>query len=108
MPNPSDGRSGEGASRGTASRAKGARDVFAGLARGFGGSILFALPLLMTMEMWWLGSYLGATRILLLMAVLFPILVGVAYYIGLGDTASVGHAAFTRSARTASPSCRVA
>jgi putative integral membrane protein (TIGR02587 family) len=79
--------------RRTVSRSKGAREVFAGLARGFGGSILFALPLLMTMEMWWLGFYLGPTRILLLMAVFFPILIGVAHYIGFGDTASVGHAA---------------
>src|SRR3954465_1761260 len=74
-------------------RAKETRDVFAGLGRGFGGSILFALPLLMTMEMWWLGFYLGSTRILLLMAVFFPILVGVAHYIGFADTPSVGHAA---------------
>src|SRR5206468_4290330 len=77
----------------TVSRSKGPRDVLAGLARGFGGSILFALPLLMTMEMWWLGFYLDPMRILLLMAVFFPILVGVAHYIGFGDTASVGHAA---------------
>jgi uncharacterized membrane protein len=48
------------------------------MARGFGGSILLALPLLMTMEMWWLGFYLGPLRILLLMAVFFPILIGVA------------------------------
>jgi len=75
------------------SPSEGARDLFAGLARGFGGSILFALPLLMTMEMWWLGFYLGSTRILLLMAVFFPILVGVAHYIGFADTPSVGHAA---------------
>jgi putative integral membrane protein (TIGR02587 family) len=67
--------------------------VFAGLARGFGGSILFALPLLMTMEMWWLGSYLEPTRILLLMTVLFPILIGVAHCLGFGETANVGHAA---------------
>jgi len=67
--------------------------MLAGLARGFGGAILFALPLLMTMEMWWLGFYLNPTRILLLMAVFFPILIGVAHYIGFGDTVSVGHAA---------------
>jgi putative integral membrane protein (TIGR02587 family) len=77
----------------TVARSKAAQEVFAGLARGFGGSILFALPLLMTMEMWWLGFYLGPTRILLLMAVFFPILIGVAHYIGFGDTGSVGHAA---------------
>jgi putative integral membrane protein (TIGR02587 family) len=72
---------------------KTARDVFAGLARGFGGSILFALPLLMTMEMWWLGFYLAPVRILLLMAIFFPVLVGVAHYIGFGETTSLGHAA---------------
>jgi putative integral membrane protein (TIGR02587 family) len=44
------------------------------------------------MEMWWLGFYLGPARILLLMAVFFPILIGVAHYIGFGDTASLGHA----------------
>src|SRR4051812_20262194 len=60
---------------------KAARNVLAALARGFGGSILFALPLLMTMEMWWLGFYLDPARILLLMAVFFPILIGVAHYI---------------------------
>ena len=75
------------------SRSTGAQDLFAALARGFGGSILFALPLLMTMEMWWLGFYLAPARILLLMAVFFPILIGVSHYIGFGDTASVGHAA---------------
>src|SRR4051794_20394117 len=72
---------------------KATRDVFAALARGFGGSILFALPLLMTMEMWWLGFYLGPTRILLLMAVFFPILIGVAHYIGFRDTDGAAHAA---------------
>jgi uncharacterized membrane protein len=56
--------------------------VLRGLARAFGGSILFALPMLMTMEMWWLGFYLSPARILLLMTVFFPILVGVAHYIG--------------------------
>jgi uncharacterized membrane protein len=39
------------------SRTAGAQETLAGLARGLGGAILFALPLLMTMEMWWLGFY---------------------------------------------------
>lgn len=33
-----------------------------GLARAFGGSIIFASPLLMTMEMWWLGFYMNRKR----------------------------------------------
>src|SRR4051794_1749542 len=77
---------------GTVSGSKSGREVLAGLARGFGGAVLFALPLLMTMEMWGLGVYLGPSRILVLMAGFFFILIGVAHYIGFGDTASVGHA----------------
>jgi putative integral membrane protein (TIGR02587 family) len=49
--------------------------------------------MLMTMEMWWLGFYLSAERILLLIVVFFPVLVGVAHYIGFDDTESFGHAA---------------
>src|SRR3954470_6222446 len=70
----------------------GAREMLAGLARGVGGAILFALPLLMTMEMWWLGFYLSPSRILLLMVVFFPILAVLAHYIGFGYTATWGHA----------------
>src|SRR4051812_3546043 len=54
-----------GDNRGTGS----ARQMLQGLARGLGGAILFALPLLMTMEMWWLGFYLSAWRLLLLTVV---------------------------------------
>ena len=28
------------------------------LLRAFGGAMLFSLPMLMTMEMWWLGFYM--------------------------------------------------
>ncbi len=70
-----------------------ARQTLEGLARGLGGAILFALPLLMTMEMWWLGFYLSPWRLLLLMAAFFPMLVGVAHYIGFKHTATWGHAA---------------
>jgi putative integral membrane protein (TIGR02587 family) len=67
--------------------------VAEGLARGFGGSVLFALPLLMTMEMWWLGFYLDPGRVVLLVAVFFPILVGLSHYVGFDETRTVGHAA---------------
>jgi putative integral membrane protein (TIGR02587 family) len=70
-----------------------ARETLAGLARGLGGAVLFALPLLMTMEMWSLGFYLDPSRILVLMLVFFPILAGVAHYVGFGHTATPGHAA---------------
>lgn len=34
------------------------------LSRALAGAIIFSLPLLMTMEMWWLGSYLAPWRLL--------------------------------------------
>jgi len=51
------------------------REFLVGLARAFGGAILFSLPLLMTMEMWWLGLYMDRHRLALLMAVMVPVVV---------------------------------
>jgi hypothetical protein len=31
------------------------RVFLVGLGRAFGGALIFSLPMLMTMEMWWLG-----------------------------------------------------
>jgi len=63
--------------------------VFAhGLARAFGGAVLFALPLLMTMEMWWLGFYLEPWRLALLLGSSLPLLVVFSYYIGFRDSFS--------------------
>jgi putative integral membrane protein (TIGR02587 family) len=56
------------------------------LGRAFGGAIIFAFPLLMTMEMWWLGFYLDRLRLALFLAINFPLLVGLAYYSGFKDT----------------------
>jgi putative integral membrane protein (TIGR02587 family) len=52
------------------------------LARAFAGAIIFGLPLLMTMEMWALGFYMQPLRLALLLAVMFPLLVVLAYYAG--------------------------
>jgi putative integral membrane protein (TIGR02587 family) len=57
-----------------------------GVARGFGGAIIFALPLLMTMEMWWLGFSIEPGRLLLLLAVLIPLLVGLSHFVGFEET----------------------
>lgn len=67
-----------------------ARDVWVGLARAFGGAIFFSLPLLMTMEMWWLGFYMDRWRLLLLMLVIIPVLIGLDHYSGFRDTSSWG------------------
>jgi putative integral membrane protein (TIGR02587 family) len=62
------------------------RSYVLGLGRAFGGAIIFAFPLLMTMEMWWLGFYLNRLRLALFLAVNFPLLIGLAYYSGFKDT----------------------
>ena len=64
------------------------RDYAIGLGRAFGGAIIFAVPLLMTMEMWWLGFSMGRGRLLLLMSVNFAILVGLSYFAGFEKTFS--------------------
>jgi putative integral membrane protein (TIGR02587 family) len=57
-----------------------------GLSRAAGGAIIFALPLFMTMEMWWLGSSIDDARLLLLIVVLLPTLVGLSYHAGFEPT----------------------
>lgn len=56
------------------------------LARAFGGAILFSLPLLMTMEMWWLGGSMPTGRFILLLAASFPLLVGLSHLVGFEET----------------------
>jgi putative integral membrane protein (TIGR02587 family) len=57
-----------------------------GLARAFGGAILFSLPLLMTMEMWWLGFLIPPGRLAVFLVVALPFLVGLSYLAGFEDT----------------------
>ncbi len=52
------------------------------LGRAFGGALLFALPLLMTMEMWWFGFVLEPWRLAVFLIVALPLLLGLAYYAG--------------------------
>jgi putative integral membrane protein (TIGR02587 family) len=57
-----------------------------GLARAFAGAIVFALPMLMTMEMWWLGFYIQPPKLALLILLLLPLLVGLSHFVGFEDT----------------------
>ncbi|MFC3078450.1 TIGR02587 family membrane protein [Phenylobacterium terrae] len=57
-----------------------------GLARAFGGAVLFAFPLLMTMEMWDLASSIQPVRLALFLAVSLPFLLGLSYYSGFRET----------------------
>jgi putative integral membrane protein (TIGR02587 family) len=62
------------------------RDYAMGLARAFAGAILFGLPLLMTMEMWFLGISVHPGRLLTFLCVNFVILVGLSRFGGFERT----------------------
>lgn len=64
------------------------RQYATSLARAFAGAILFAFPLIMTMEMWWLGFYMDRQRLLLLLLVTFALLVPLSRLVGFERTSS--------------------
>jgi putative integral membrane protein (TIGR02587 family) len=57
-----------------------------GTARAFGGALLFAFPLLMTMEMWQLGYAAHPARLALFLALSIPALVALSHYSGFEAT----------------------
>jgi putative integral membrane protein (TIGR02587 family) len=59
-----------------------------GLARACAGAVIFGLPLLMTMEMWWLGFTVPAWKLALLLALFFPLLVVLSWHVGFEPTFS--------------------
>ncbi|MYZ48951.1 TIGR02587 family membrane protein [Propylenella binzhouense] len=65
------------------------RDFLVGLARAFAGAVIFALPMLMTMEMWFIGFYVEPLRLLLLLVLLVPLLTGLAYFSGFKQTSGL-------------------
>lgn len=58
----------------------------ANMGRAAAGALIFSLPMLMTMEMWWIGFYVDEIRLAVLMAVTVPLLVALSYYVGFEDT----------------------
>lgn len=52
------------------------------LGRAFAGALLFSLPLLMTMEMWWFGFSLHPARLAVFLLAAVPLLVGLAFFAG--------------------------
>ena len=52
------------------------------LMRAFGGALLFALPLLMTMEMWQLGFSMDRRRLLMFLVLNIATLFGLSYFAG--------------------------
>jgi len=65
------------------------KEFFVDLARAFGGAILFSFPMLMTMEMWWLGFYMDGLRLTLFTLLAIPLLMGLSYYDGFEDTSGL-------------------
>lgn len=63
-------------------------DLWVGLGRALGGALIFGLPMLMTMEMWWLGFYVNPLRIALLLLVSIPLLTVLARQVGFEKTSS--------------------
>jgi hypothetical protein len=57
-----------------------------GLARAFGGALIFSMPIFMTMEMWQLGFAAERMRIAMLVVLIIPVLVGLSHYCGFEPT----------------------
>ena len=57
-------------------------------ARGVAGGLMFSLPLLYTMEVWWAGFVAEPMRLLLYVAATFVLLLGYNHYAGLHHDAS--------------------
>lgn len=55
------------------------------LARAAAGAAVFALPMLMTMEMWWLGFTMDGMRLALFLALTVLLLAGLSFYSGMRD-----------------------
>ncbi|MCT7378451.1 TIGR02587 family membrane protein [Chelativorans salis] len=62
------------------------RKLLVGLGRGFGGALIFGLPMLMTMEMWWLGFYVDRFRLALLLILNVPLLILLSHHAGFEET----------------------
>ena len=62
------------------------RRFFVGLARACAGALIFGLPMLMTMEMWEIGSYLDPWRLAALLLVTVPLLTGLSTIGGFKPT----------------------
>jgi len=74
-------------SNGEGGQGRGSQHSFAvDLAHDFGGAILFSFPLLMTMEMWWLGFYMDRFRLALFLTLAFVTVVGLSYFEGGEET----------------------
>lgn len=56
--------------------------MWVGLGRAIGGSIIFSLPMMMTMEMWWIGFYISPLRLACLILFSLPLFYRISTMIG--------------------------
>jgi putative integral membrane protein (TIGR02587 family) len=61
-------------------------DFLIGLGRGAAGALLFAVPMLMTMEFWELGDYIDRPRLVFMLVLNIPLLILLAHRIGFERT----------------------
>lgn len=64
------------------------REYAIGLARAFGGAIIFGYPLMMTMEMWWLGFHMDRARLLAFLLLTLVMLSGLGFFAGFEQARS--------------------
>lgn len=62
------------------------RTYLRALARALAGAIIFGIPIMMTMEMWALGSYMDRARLAAFLGFVLPLLVGLAHVSGFEPT----------------------
>lgn len=62
------------------------REFLVGLGRAFAGAVIFALPMLMTMELWSMGVYVTPSRLMVLVAMMIPLLTGLSMVSGFKPT----------------------
>jgi putative integral membrane protein (TIGR02587 family) len=58
---------------------------FDDLARGLSGAFIFGMPLLFTMEMWWIGTFTEPWKLFLILGLGFGVNVMLAYFAGFRD-----------------------
>ncbi len=63
-------------------------EFWTGMALAFAGALVFALPALMTMELWSLGVHMDDLRLIGFLIVAVPILTGMSFYAGFRPTFS--------------------
>lgn len=65
-----------------------AGSILRGTGRALGGALVFSMPMMMTMELWWLGFYIHPLRLALLLIISLPVLTLLSRYVGFERTAS--------------------